>query len=134
MRRLIMAYLAHLATKPANNTAHLTRGCQTEQLACEFLQASGLRLVQRNFCLKMGEIDLIMLDGDTLVFVEVRYRKNQRYGGALSSIDPRKQARIIRTSLYYLQHYAPNAAARFDVVAVEGQTVQWIKNAFEQGC
>ena len=79
-----MVYRAHLATKSAN-TAHLTRGCQTEQLACEFLQASGLRLVQRNYRLKMGEIDLIMLDGDTLVFVEVRFRKNQRYGGALQA-------------------------------------------------
>ena len=127
-----MVYRKHLDNKPKSPTAaHLQRGSDTEQLACEHLQANGLRLLQRNYRLKMGEIDLIMRDGVTIVFVEVRYRKTQRYGGALHSIDPRKQARIIRTAQYYLQYHAPNALARFDVVAVEGQQLHWIKNAFD---
>lgn len=113
--------------------AHLQCGVAAEQLACEHLQASGLQLVERNYRLKLGEIDLIMRDAHTLVFVEVRYRKTQRYGGALQSIDPRKQARIIRCAQHYLQYRAPHAQARFDVVAVEGDQLHWIPNAFEPG-
>ena len=114
--------------------AHLQRGNNTEQLACEHLQANGLLLVQQNYRIRSGEIDLIMRDGQLLVFVEVRYRKTQRYGGALQSIDPRKQARIIRTAQHYLQYRAPNAQVRFDVVAVEGDNgINWIKNAFDLG-
>ncbi len=121
-----------LENKPT--APHLIRGVSTEQLACEHLQASGLHLLHQNYRLKMGEIDLIMRDGDIIVFVEVRYRKTSRYGGALLSIDPRKQARIIRTAQHYLQYRAPNAQARFDVVAVEGDNdINWIKNAFEAG-
>lgn len=127
-----MAYRKHLASNPV--APHLQRGANTEQLACAHLQASGLKLLQQNYRLKMGEIDLIMLDGRTVVFVEVRYRKNNRYGGALHSIDPRKQARIIRTAQHYLQYRAPDAQARFDVVAVEGDNnIHWIRNAFEPG-
>lgn len=121
-----------LDSKP--QAPHLQRGANTEQLACQHLQASGLKLLQQNYRLKMGEIDLIMLDGRTIVFVEVRYRKTSRYGGALHSIDPRKQARIIRTAQHYLQYRAPDAQARFDVVAVEGDNdIHWIKNAFDSG-
>ena len=124
--------------KPLDNkqpqAPHLIRGISTEQLACEYLQASGLQLLHQNYRLKMGEIDLIMRDGNVIVFIEVRYRKTQRYGGALLSIDPRKQARIIRTAQHYLQYRAPDAQARFDVVAVEGDNpINWIKNAFESG-
>ena len=128
-----MAYHNPLGNKTTPTATHLQRGSDAEQLACEHLQASGLRLLQRNFRLKVGEIDLIMQDGASIVFVEVRYRKSQRYGGALHSIDPRKQARIIRTAQYYLQYRAPNAAARFDVVAIEGTQLHWIQNAFDLG-
>lgn len=99
-----------------------------------YLQANGLCLVQRNYRIRSGEIDLIMRDDQVLVFVEVRYRKTQRYGGALQSIDPRKQARIIRTAQHYLQYRAPNAPVRFDVIAVEGDnSINWVKNAFDLG-
>lgn len=123
--------------KPLDNkltAPHLLRGISTEQLACKHLQASGLHLLHQNYRLKMGEIDLIMRDGTVIVFVEVRYRKTNRYGGALGSIDPRKQARIIRTAQHYLQYRAPDAQARFDVVAVDGDhRILWIKNAFDTG-
>jgi putative endonuclease len=121
-----------LDSKP--KAAHLQRGEATEQLACNYLQAKGLQLLQKNYRLKMGEIDLIMRDGQTVVFIEVRYRKSTAYGGALQSIDSRKQARIIRTAQYYLQYRAPEAQARFDVIAIEGNNgIQWIKNAFDLG-
>ncbi|MBU0655473.1 MAG: YraN family protein [Gammaproteobacteria bacterium] len=125
-----MACHAHLDSK--TKAPHLQRGETTEQLACKHLQASGLKLLQQNYRLKMGEIDLIMRDGDTIVFVEVRYRKSNRYGGALYSIDPRKQMRLLRTAQHYLQSRAPNAPARFDVIAVDGSNdIHWVKNAFE---
>lgn len=127
-----MASRSHLVNKQPT-AAHLVCGIAAEQLACDYLQARGLQFVERNYRLKRGEIDLIMRDGSTLVFVEVRYRKTQRYGGALQSIDPRKQARIIRCAQYYLQYRAPHAQARFDVVAVEGDQLHWIPNAFEPG-
>ena len=113
---------------------HLLRGQHTEQLACTFLQANGLKLLHQNYRLRTGEIDLIMRDGHIIAFIEVRYRKTQNYGGALASIDPRKQVRIIRTAQHYLQYRAPDAQARFDVIAIEGNNdIQWIKNAFELG-
>jgi putative endonuclease len=110
-----------LDSKP--KAAHLQRGENTEQLACKHLQANGLKLLHQNYRLRTGEIDLIMRDGAIIVF-----------GGALLSIDPRKQARIIRTAQHYLQYRAPDAQARFDVIAVEGDDgIQWIKNAFDLG-
>ncbi len=125
-----MAYPARLDSKP--KAPHLQRGASTEQLACTYLQANGLKLIQQNYRLRMGEIDLIMRDGNTIVFVEVRYRKNNHYGGALYSVDPRKQMRLIRTAQHYLQSHAPNAPARFDVIAVDGgNDIHWIKNAIE---
>lgn len=124
-----MASPSHLVS---NTSPHLERGNGSEQLACTYLQASGLVLLERNYRLRTGEIDLIMRDGDVIVFVEVRYRKNQHYGGALASIDLRKQTRIIRTAQHFLQYRAPYAQARIDVVAVEGNNhINWIKNAFD---
>ncbi|HFC91802.1 MAG TPA: YraN family protein [Leucothrix mucor] len=108
------------------------KGDDTEQLACDYLQANGLHLLQRNFFSRYGEIDLIMGDGNTVVFIEVRYRKNRQYGGAAASVTLAKQQRIIKTALHYQQKNAPQDAMRFDVVAVEGNTsqIEWIQNAF----
>jgi putative endonuclease len=109
-----------------------TKGVDTERLVCDYLQSKGLQLLQRNFFSRYGEIDLIMRDGDTLVFVEVRYRKNRNYGGAAASVTPAKQQRIIKTALNYQQQNAPQDGMRFDVVAVEGNAsrIEWIQNAF----
>jgi len=127
-----MASHSRLDNKP--KAPHLQRGTSTEQLACNHLQASGLKLLHQNYRLRTGEIDLIMRDGNTIVFIEVRYRKNNRYGGAICSIDPRKQARIIRTAQHYLQYRSPDAQARFDVIAVEGNDdIHWVRNAFDLG-
>lgn len=111
------------------------RGKQIEQAACRFLQRQGLALVTQNYLCRGGEIDLIMRDDQTLVFVEVRFRKHRRYGGALESIDLRKQSRIIHTAGHYLQHH-PGAysACRFDVLAAsplrDDYAFNWIKDAF----
>ena len=109
-----------------------TKGTDTEQLACDYLQSKGLQLLQRNFFSRYGEVDLIMRDGDTIVFVEVRYRKNRNYGGAAASVTPTKQQRIIKTALNYQQQNTLQDAMRFDVVAVEGNAprIEWIQNAF----
>jgi putative endonuclease len=109
-----------------------TKGVDTEQLVCRYLQAKGLQLIQRNFFSRYGEIDLIMRDNDTLVFVEVRYRKNRQYGGAAASVTHAKQQRIIKTALHFQQKNASDNAMRFDVVAVEGNIakIEWIQNAF----
>jgi putative endonuclease len=82
-------------------------GDQAEQLACAYLMQQGLILLKANFSIRLGEIDLIMRDtaNDMLVFVEVRYRKNNHYGGAAGSVTVQKQRKIIKTAAFYLQRY-----------------------------
>lgn len=125
---------AHSDTRqpaPKRQTAQQIRGQQTEQLACAYLQASGLSLVARNYRSRFGEIDLIMENEHCLVFVEVRYRKHQQFGGAAASISVSKQQRLIRTALAYLQHAKSQKPARFDVIAVDAQQrINWIQQAF----
>ena len=107
-------------------------GNEAEQQACKHLQSQGLILLDKNFSTKAGEVDLIMRDGETLVFIEVRYRKNTDFGGAAASITPKKQQRIIKASLAYQQKHYPQSSMRFDVVAIEGDNrrLNWIQNAF----
>lgn len=108
------------------------KGQRAEQAACEFLQGHGLRLLEKNYRCRRGEIDLIMGDGEEVVFVEVRYRRHSAYGGALASIDARKRAKLIATASHYLQSKGSHRPARFDVVAIDAnQGVQWIRNAFD---
>jgi len=117
-----------------------TIGQQAEQQALNFLQQQGLKLVARNYRCRQGEIDLIMNDQQTLVFVEVRYRKTQHYGSSAESVTTTKQKKIIHTAEHYLLHKVATQtpACRFDVVAIypSGETqnslqFDWIKHAFE---
>lgn len=111
------------------------RGSAAEHIAAAFLQQKGLKLLERNHATRHGEIDLIMQDGKTLVFVEVRLRSNSNFGGAAMSITPAKQQRIIRTAEHYLQRHG-NHASRFDVVLmreVNDDNIEWIRNAFDAG-
>jgi putative endonuclease len=114
-------------------------GEQFEQQACRYLQKQGLKLKERNADFRVGEIDLVMQDGGTLVFVEVRFRAQQGFGGAAASVDRRKQQKLIKAAqLYLLKHFANNPPpCRFDVVAMEdnqqGPSINWIKNAFLAG-
>ena len=106
-------------------------GVLAERQAAQYLQQQGLNPVVQNYRSRFGEIDLIMRDGTTLVFVEVRLRRNADFGGAAASIDERKQQRIIRTAQQYLAGLAHIPPCRFDAVLLDGNGVQWLKNAFE---
>lgn len=118
--------------------AHNEAGQRAEQVASTFLEQQGLTLVERNYACTRGEIDLIMRDRNTLVFVEVRYRRSRRYGSAAESVDWRKQGKLLATAEHYLQAH-PKAArqpCRFDVIALTGQGrepdhVDWIADAFQ---
>lgn len=108
-------------------------GQRAEQEAFEFLIGRGLRPVARNFRSRGGEIDLIMLDGDCLAFIEVRYRASSSFSPASHTVDKHKQQKLIRTAaLYGARHKRhANAIMRFDVVAVDGDSnVKWIRDAF----
>lgn len=109
-------------------------GALAERWAAQHLQQQGLVPITRNYRGRFGEIDLIMQDGGSLVFVEVRLRRNADFGGAAASIDSRKQQRIIRTAQQYLAGLGHTPPCRFDVVLMDdaqGHNVQWIKNAFD---
>lgn len=112
-------------------------GAQAEQTAAQFLQRQGLRLVQTNYHCRFGEIDLILQDGATLVFAEVRLRSRSDFGGAAASIDARKQHKLILTAEYYLSRVVPVPPCRFDALlladAAGAARIEWIKGAFELG-
>lgn len=113
-------------------------GKDAELQALEYLQRQGLRLLAQNWLCKRGELDLVMLDGDTVVFVEVRYRRHSGWGGATESVDFRKQAKLVTAAQLFLQQATDWAShpCRFDVIAIEGQPgnaapLNWIKSAFD---
>ena len=101
-----------------------------EDRAADFLCKHGLVVVARNYRTRLGEIDVIAREGATLVFVEVRLRKDARFGGAVESIGPRKRQRIIAAARMYLMRIARVPACRFDVVCIEGDEPKWIRGAF----
>lgn len=103
-------------------------GRDAEARAQRFLQQQGLKLIEKNFRCRVGEIDLIMRDEQMLVFVEVRFRKDQRFGGAAASVGRIKQQRLWRSASTYLMRFPRAPACRFDLVAIEGNDLHWIKN------
>lgn len=107
-----------------------TIGNHAELKACEYLIANGLKLIERNFHCALGEIDLIMRDNNDIVFVEVRSRRNDI--DALESIDQYKQNKLVKTAMFYLQKHkiTDKANCRFDVIAINSQHLEWIKDAF----
>ena len=115
-------------------SSRASKGSTCEKLACDYLKKNGLRLIDKNFRSRYGEIDLIMQHRESVVFIEVRYRKNQSHGGAKASVTPAKQLKIQKTALYYMQKNGRELNARFDVVAMSGENnnlnIEWIKNAF----
>ena len=114
-------------------------GQRAEDTACRYLEQRGLRLVERNYHGPRGEIDLIMRDRQTTVFVEVRYRRSTRFGSGAESVDRRKQDKLLATAALYLQcnPQAAKTACRFDVVSLSlengRETVEWIADAFQAG-
>ena len=115
------------------------QGSDWENAAESFLNQRGLQTVERNYHGRCGEIDLVMLDGGTLVFVEVRYRSNAHYGTGAASVTFTKQRRIVRAAMRFLQDEKQHARrpCRFDVVSIgmeNGRTVMnWIRRAFDAG-
>ncbi len=112
-------------------------GEDKERIACGYLEQRGLRLLARNYRCRRGEIDLVMLDetlgAPDLVFIEVRFRGSERFGGAAASVDRRKQARLSAAAAHYLQHHPSELPCRFDVVAIgAGDRVHWIRGAFDE--
>ena len=112
------------------------KGNHGEQLALDYLIGHGLTLVERNINSRYGEIDLLMRDGEEWVFVEVRFRKTQDYGGGLESVDRSKQRKLINTAEHYLQshHKTHFDSCRFDMIEISGDIntpeFNWIQDAF----
>ena len=107
------------------------KGRHWEQVALAHLQRHGLVLVEANFQCKGGEIDLVMREADTLVFVEVRQRADCSAGGAAASITPAKIRRLVRAAQFYLLRLPQTPPCRFDVVAIDAGALSWLRNAIE---
>src|SRR5689334_9820043 len=106
-------------------------GAAAEEQALRFLLGHGLTLKERNYRCRLGEIDLVLMQGQTLVFVEVRMRRNRAFGGAAESITPKKRARLVAAARHYLAGRQPLPPCRFDAVLIEADTAPvWIKDAF----
>ncbi|MBC7696794.1 MAG: YraN family protein [Bacteroidia bacterium] len=108
-------------------------GLAAEKLAATFLMSHGLKLVKQNYHCRFGEIDLIMMEAKTLVFVEVRLRSNSLFGSAATSITRQKQQKLILTAQHYLQAHG-ECLCRFDAILMnkaELQHIEWVRNAFD---
>ncbi len=109
-------------------TSRQQAGDEGEQRALLYLQKAGLVLVERNFLCKGGEIDLVMQDRASLVFVEVRSRAASQFGGALASVTPAKQRRMVVAAQVFLQRYNRVPACRFDLVCIQGGELEWLQD------
>lgn len=115
--------------------SRVAQGANAEDLALHYLEAQNLTLVMRNFRCRTGELDLIMREGEYLVFVEVRSRRYIRYGTPAESVTHAKQQKLLRAAAFYLQRQHLDLPCRFDVVAIlrpggEPQ-IEWIRDAFQ---
>ncbi len=108
------------------------KGAQKERQVCAYLLSEGVEILERNFRSKQGEIDVIGRDGDYLVFFEVKYRSSRNKGSAAEAVGYAKQERICRVADYYRvrQGCLEDTPIRFDVVALDGEKLTWIRNAF----
>ena len=105
-------------------------GAAAEDLAARYLHARGLSIIERNYRCRLGEIDLIARDGDTLVFVEVRLRSSTRFGGARGSIDAVKQRKLMAAAGLYLSRLKRTPPCRFDAVLLDGleaKRIEWMR-------
>jgi len=120
-----------------SSASTLATGKQAEESACRYLLENGLKLIEKNYKCRSGEIDLIMRHNDSIVFVEVRYRHNNRFGSGAESVVKRKQDKLISAALHYIQTHGKSArsASRFDVISIRDSFgkdhIEWIQNAFQ---
>jgi putative endonuclease len=113
----------------------ISRGQEAEAAALRYLQSQGLTLIAKNYRCRFGEIDLIMRDGSSIVFTEVRLRKSNAFGGASASVDRHKQRRILAAARHYLSELRASPVCRCDVVllsSVQDNEIEWIQNAFTE--
>jgi putative endonuclease len=108
------------------------RGGPDENLAAAFLERQGLKILERNYRCRFGEIDLVAAGDAVLVFVEVRARRSDEFGGAGASITAAKRRRLVATARHYLAAHRSRRACRFDVVLLHGdeRRIEWLTNAF----
>lgn len=108
-------------------------GNNGEEIACQYLEQNGVKIKERNFRCKLGEIDVIGYDEGYLVFFEVKYRKNSSKGSAVEAVDYRKQKKVCKVADYYrmIHRLDDNTAIRFDVVAIDAEEIRWFKNSFD---
>lgn len=108
------------------------KGSRNEILAAKYLIDQGYKILDMNYTTKIGEIDIIALDINTLVFVEVKYRKSEKYGMPEEAVDFRKQNKIRRVASFYLleKKYNDDTRIRFDVIGILGNKINHIKDGF----
>src|ERR1700678_1022971 len=119
------------------NDVRMQRGAAAEELAAQYLQVRGLKILARNMRCKAGELDLVCLDGEVLAIAEVCHRGSAEFGGALTTVTWTKQRKILRAAQFFLRREKQwrNLALRFDVLALEGlpdgaHRIDWVKDAF----
>ncbi len=106
-------------------------GAWYEQLAAEYLAKQGVVIMEQNYRIRQGEIDLIGQDGEDLIFVEVKYRSNKGTGDPAEAVTPDKQRHIRQAASYYLyRHFRKDVSCRFDVISILGREIRWIRDAF----
>lgn len=107
----------------------VSRGRFYEKRAIEYLKLKGVEILEKNYYGKSGEIDIIGMENETLIFVEVKYRRDKRYGTPLEAIDSKKIKKIYQTAIEYLEKREyDRRAIRFDAITVLGDTIEWVKN------
>ena len=110
----------------------MSRGAEAEAMAAAFLERKGLKIVERNYRCRLGEIDLVARDGGTTVFIEVRRRASSAFGGAAQSITAGKRQRLLKAARHYLSRLRVTPQCRFDALLIEGEPprIEWIRDAF----
>ena len=110
-----------------------TIGSVYEERACVFLIGAGMKILHRNYRIAAGEIDIVARDGRTIVFVEVKYRRNHNAGYPVEAVDHHKRMQIIRVarSYLYMNHIPECVPVRFDVIGINGSDIRHIRNAFD---
>lgn len=123
-----MKLLAMSGAPDSRRPTAVSLGREAEARALSFLLQQGLTLIEKNFRCRTGEIDLIMREAHMLVFIEVRSRKDRRFGGAAASVGPVKQQRLWRSAALYLLRFRKPPVCRFDLIAIDGDDLRWMKN------
>lgn len=106
-------------------------GAEYERRAASYLEERGCKIIEKNYRCKMGEVDLIIRDEEYLVFVEVKYRRDEKAGNPLEAVNLSKQRRISKAAAWYLySHGQEGQSCRFDVIGICGNQIAWVKDAF----